>query len=670
MRRHDPPPAPSQGRGKASPSPLGEGRGEGALRPAPAFAVVENVTPCIDGGRFPAKRVVGETVEVNASCFAHGHELVACVVRYRGPGGPWTEAPMVSLGNDRWSGAFEVDRIGRWEYEVICWVDHLTHWRDEFVRRVEPDDIRLNALMGAELIARCDLPEEECKDLAALATILRTETDIDRLRSAAADDDLFAMARRHEPRDGLARSAVYAIQVDRVRARFSTWYEIFPRSCSPVPGQHGTFADLDERLDEIAAMGFDVLYLPPIHPIGRDKRKGRNNAVVAAEGDVGSPWAIGAAEGGHTEILPELGTAADLRHLVMAARARGMELALDIAFQCSPEHPWVSEHPEWFAKRPDGSIQYAENPPKKYQDIYPLNFDTPAWKSLWEALREVFLHWCKEGIQVFRVDNPHTKPFAFWEWVIAEVKAEHPDTLFLSEAFTRPHVMHRLSKLGFTQSYTYFTWRVTKAELTEYFTELAQSGSREYFRPNVWPNTPDILPYHLQDAPLEAFRIRLVLAATLAASYGIYGPAFELGDNRPREPHSEEYLDSEKYQLRQWEGRRGGLTPLITTLNHVRREHAALQSDWSLEFHATDNDQLMAYSKRAGEDRVLVVVNLDPRNPQSGWVNVDATALGLDATASFTVTDRLGGESYTWKQGGNFVMLDPARTPAHVFTVG
>jgi starch synthase (maltosyl-transferring) len=664
-RSHDAPTAAS------SPS-LGRGQGEGQGIPhnGTQFAIVEDVRPCVDAGRFPAKRVVGESVEVRAACFAHGHELAACAVRYRGPEGPWQEVAMEHLGNDEWRAAFTVDRVGRWEYQVLAWIDHLTHWRDEFVRRVEPDDVRLAARMGAELIARCELPEEECRDLAALVTILRTEADVDRLRAAAGDDALFRLARAHEPRDGIAKSAVYAVQVDRVRARFSTWYEIFPRSSSSEPGRHGTFADLDERLDEIAAMGFDVLYLPPIHPIGREKRKGKNNAVTASEGDVGSPWAIGSKEGGHTAILPELGTPADFRHLIMATRARGMEIAMDIAFQCAPDHPWVAEHPEWFAKRPDGSIQYAENPPKKYQDIYPLDFGTPAWKSLWEALRDVFLFWAKEGIGAFRVDNPHTKPFAFWEWAIAEVKRAHPDTIFLSEAFTRPRVMHRLSKLGFTQSYTYFTWRTTKAELVEYFTELSSADSREYFRPNCWPNTPDILPYHLQNAPLEAFRIRLVLAATLAASYGIYGPAFELGENRPREPHSEEYLHSEKYQLRHWEARRGGLTPLVTTLNHLRREQPALQSDWSLAFHDTDNDHLLAYSKREGGNRVLVVVNLDPRNPQSGWVTVDASRLGLEAGAQLRLRDQLGGESYTWRPGRNFVILDPARAPAHVFTIG
>jgi starch synthase (maltosyl-transferring) len=649
----------------------------------PPFAIIESVAPQVDSGRFPVKRVVGEEVEVTAACFAHGHELVACAVRHRGPGGEWRETPMEPLGNDLWRASFDVDRVGRWEYAVLCWVDHLTHWRDEFIRRVDPDDIRLAARVGAELVARGARhpgrreaatdrgPMTDAKRLDEWATTLATETDLDKLRAAASDEALFDLARAHEPRDGLAESPVCAAQVDRERARFSTWYEIFPRSCSTTPGKHGTFADLDERLDEIAAMGFDVLYLPPIHPIGREKRKGRNNAVNAAPGDVGSPWAIGAREGGHTAIHPELGTLADFRHLVMAARARGMEIALDIAFQCAPDHPWVAAHPEWFAKRPDGSIQYAENPPKKYQDIYPLHFDTPDWRALWEALRDVFLFWAREGVLAFRVDNPHTKPFAFWEWAIAEVKAAHADAIFLSEAFTRPHVMHRLAKLGFTQSYTYFTWRSTRAELTDYFTQLTSSPEREYFRPNCWPNTPDILPYPLQNAPLSAFRIRLVLASTLAASYGIYGPAFERGDNRPREPHSEEYLDSEKYQLGSWDReRRGGLTSLVTTLNALRRAHPALQSDWSLAFHDTDNDQLLAYSKRQGDDRVLVVVNLDPHHPQSGWVTVDAAALGLEPGAALAMQDLLGGETFSWRAGANYVILDPARAPAHVFAVG
>jgi starch synthase (maltosyl-transferring) len=639
----------------------------------PAFAIVEDVAPVVDGGRFAVKRVVGDTVEVTAACFAHGHEAVACVLRYRGPGErAWREVAMRAQGNDLFAAELAVDRMGRWEFAVACWIDHLQLWRDQFARRTEPEDLRLAARMGAELVARSakQCPAADCDKLEPWARILREEKDLERLRSIALDPALFELARTHEPRDGLAEAGPFPITVDRERARFSAWYELFPRSCAPEPGVHGTFADVDERLDEIAAMGFDVLYLPPIHPIGYERRKGKNNAVAAQPGDVGSPWAIGSKEGGHTSILPALGSPTDFRHLVMAARARGMEIALDIAFQCAPDHPWVKQHPAWFATRPDGSIQYAENPPKKYQDIYPLHFDTPEWQSLWNALRDVFLFWVKEGVAIFRVDNPHTKPFAFWEWVIAEVKRDHPEVIFLSEAFTRPHVMHRLAKVGFTQSYTYFTWRVTKAELVEYFTELSQDPSREFFRPNVWPNTPDILPYHLQNAGAAMFRLRLVLAATLAANYGLYGPAYELCDNRPREPHSEEYLDSEKYQLRHWDvDRTDSLAPLVTTLNGLRRAHLALRSDWSLAFHDCDNERLLCYSKRNGDDRVLVVVNLDPHDTQAGWVHLDLDALAIDPDLPFTVRDALSGESFAWRGSRNFVMLDPRRAPAHLFSI-
>jgi starch synthase (maltosyl-transferring) len=417
-------------------------------------------------------------------------------------------------------------------------------------------------------------------------------------------------------------------------------------------------------------MGFDVIYLPPIHPIGGSKRKGRNNSPVSEPGDVGSPWGIGAAEGGHTSIHPDLGTLADFRHLVERAKSRGMEIALDIAFQVAPDHPWVKEHPAWFRKRPDGTIQYAENPPKRYEDIYPIDFDTADWRALWIELRQVFTFWMAQGVEIFRVDNPHTKPFNFWEWVIAEIRRENPRVILLSEAFTRPRVMHRLAKLGFTQSYTYFTWRTTREELIEYFTQLTRGDSREYFRPNVWPNTPDILPYHLQNADLPMFRIRLVLAATMAANYGIYGPAYELGENRPREAKSEEYLAAEKYEIKQWDlSRQASLAPFIAKVNRIRHEHPALQSDWSLAFHPTDNSQLLCYSKRSGDDRILVAVNLDPANAQSGWVTLDLASLGLADGVNFRVEDLLAGETYPWRGPRNFVMLDPARAPAHIFRI-
>jgi starch synthase (maltosyl-transferring) len=637
-------------------------------------AVIENVTPRVDGGRFAAKRVVGEEVTVTADGFAHGHEKVACALRWRGPGdGVWSESAMEFLGNDRWRGSFTVDRIGTWQYAVSCWVDHLESWREGFLRRIDPADVRLAARMGAELIAESASLAKgfERDNLTRLAAQLTEEQDPATLRRFAGDDMLMEVARRHAPRDGATETIAFPLTVERERARFSSWYELFPRSASDKPGAHGTFEDVEERLDEIKAMGFNVVYLPPIHPVGREKRKGRNNVPLAEEGDVGSPWGIGAAEGGHTAIHPPLGTLADFKHLVRGARLRDMEIAMDVAFQVAPDHPWVKEHPSWFRRRPDGSVQFAENPPKKYEDIYPLDFDTTDREGLWTALRDVVAFWAREGVEMFRVDNPHTKPFAFWEWLIAEIRRDYPRSIFLSEAFTRPRVMHRLAKLGFSQSYTYFTWRVTREELTEYFTELSQDDSREYFRPNCWPNTPDILPYHLHNANPAMFRLRLLLAATLAANYGIYGPAYELMENRPRDPGvSEEYLDSEKYELKHWDRRRAdSLVPFITKVNALRNTHAALQSDWSLAFHPVDNGELLCYSKRAGANRILVAANLDPQRTQAGWVTLDMEALGLDEQAAFTVKDELNGESYPWRGARNFVMLDPNKTPAHVFSI-
>jgi len=636
-------------------------------------AAVENVSPQVDGGRFAIKRTVGEEIVVAADCFAHGHERVSCEVRYKGPGDAgWSGVEMEALGNDRWSARIALDRIGAWQYGVVCWIDSLATWRDEFLRRVEAEDVRLAALVGADLlaasIANADGPAREA--LIRWARTLREERDPAKLQAAAMDDALLTLARRHAPRSGSAQSVSFPAFVDRERARFGSWYECFPRSMAAEPGRHGTLADVERNLGRIQAMGFDVLYLPPVHPIGRTRRKGRNNSPAAEPGDVGSPWGIGAREGGHTAIHPELGTHEDFRSLVRALRERDMEIALDIAFQVAPDHPWVTQHPEWFRRRPDGSVQFAENPPKKYEDIYPIDFDTRDWRALWQTLREVIEFWIGEGVEIFRVDNPHTKPFAFWEWLIAGVRREHPRVIFLAEAFTRPRVMHRLAKLGFTQSYTYFTWRSTKAELTEYFTELALSPSREYFRPNCWPNTPDILAQHLRNAPREMFAIRLALAATLAASYGIYGPAFELAENRPRDEASEEYLESEKYEIKRWNvDDPRSLAPLVSRLNAIRHAHPALQSDWSLAFHPTDNAHLLCYSKRAGDDRILVAVNLDPAHVQSGWVGVDLAALGIPESGPYTVEDLLTGERYPWRGPRNFLMLDPRRAPAHVFSV-
>jgi starch synthase (maltosyl-transferring) len=464
----------------------------------------------------------------------------------------------------------------------------------------------------------------------------------------------------------------FVVVVDRERARFSTWYELFPRSCSGDAARHGTLADCIAWLPRLADMGFDVLYLPPIHPIGRTFRKGKNNSTEATPDDVGSPWAIGAEEGGHQAIHPQLGTLDDLHALVRAAGERGIDMALDIAFQCSPDHPYVSEHPEWFRKRPDGTIQYAENPPKKYQDIYPFDFETSDWRALWRELTDVFLYWCEQGIRIFRVDNPHTKAFGFWEFCLGEVKSRYPDAIFLAEAFTRPKVMYRLAKLGFTQSYTYFTWRNTKAELTEYFTELTQTGVSEFFRPNLWPNTPDILPEHLQVGGRGAFVQRLVLAATLSSNYGMYGPAFETLAHLPREAGSEEYLNSEKYELRAWDfDRPENLGGVIAAVNRARRENRALQSNASLRFHPTDNEQIICYSKRSEGDGnlIVVVVSLNYHHVEQGIIELPLGDWGIVAGQPYEVRDLLGGQTFTWQGAHNFVELDPRKLPAHVFRV-
>jgi starch synthase (maltosyl-transferring) len=639
-----------------------------------ARAVIENVTPCVDGGRFATKRVVGDRVVVEADCFADGHDVLAARVRWRAEAEQeWHEAPMTPVGNDRWRGGFDVGRIGRYVYTVSAWVDPFLSWRHDFARREDAEDLRIAALAGAELIdaAAARAAESERALLAGWAERLRAERDPAALRAAALDVPLGELAAAHPDRRFASTfPAELPLIVDRERARFSTWYEMFPRSAAAEPGRHGTFRDVEARLPSIAGMGFDVLYLPPIHPIGRERRKGPNNALAAGADDVGSPWAIGAAEGGHMSIHPALGTLEDFRRLVASARSHGVEIALDIAYQCAPDHPYVAAHPEWFRKRPDGTVQYAENPPKKYQDIFPFNFESDDWRGLWTELARVLEFWAGQGVRIFRVDNPHTKAFAFWEWAIAEVKRKHPDAIFLSEAFTRPKVMHRLAKLGFTQSYTYFAWRNTKAELTTYFTELAEGPGREYFRPNLWPNTPDILTEYLQFGGRPAFVVRLVLAATLAASYGIYGPAFELCDAEPREPGSEEYRDSEKYQLRHWDiARPDSLAGFIARVNRVRRDNPALRSDRGLRFFPVDNESLICYVKSTpdGENAVLTVVNLDPYHPQSGWVELDLVALGLDAAAPYQMHELLTGARYLWSGPRNYVSLDPARSPAHVF---
>lgn len=640
--------------------------------------VIEGVRPEIDGGRFPIKRTIGEEVVVEADAFADGHDALMVLLCYRSDAArEWTEVPMTFVGNDRWRGSFLVTGIGRWRYTITGWVDHFATWRRDLGKKVGAgQDIQVDLLVGAALLegAAARGTTEDRRTLTRWVKELRSNdsSDKDRLQTALSAEVEALAAKYPDRRFSTTYERELAVVVDPEKARFSAWYEMFPRSCGRTPGRHGTFKECEARLAYVASMGFDVLYLPPIHPIGRTHRKGKNNAASGGPEDPGSPWAIGALEGGHQSIHPELGTLQDFRSLIEEARRRGIEIALDIAFQCSPDHPYVKEHREWFRIRPDGTVQYAENPPKKYQDIYPLDFETDRWRDLWEELNNVVIYWIKEGVRIFRVDNPHTKPFAFWEWLIGGVKQTYPDVIFLSEAFTRPKVMARLAKVGFSQSYNYFPWRNTKSELVQYFTELTQTELREFLRSNLWPNTPDILTEQLQHGGRPAFMSRFVLAATLGANYGIYGPAFELGEHVPREPGSEEYLNSEKYEIKQWNlDSPDSLSEFIGIVNGIRRENPALQNDWSLRFHKIENDQLICYSKRTVDDSnvVLVVVNLSPHHVHSGWLELDLESLAVDGLAPFQVQDLLTNTHYIWEGRRNYVEVNPHSVPAHIFRI-
>ncbi len=634
--------------------------------------VIEAIEPAVPGGDFAVKRTVGETVRVEADIFCDGHDKLAAAVRHRHAGaGSWSIVPMEPLVNDRWFAEFPVLTEGEHEFVVEAWVDHFGTWRRDLQRRMEAkQDLAAEFLIGAALIEeRADSQTAAGTELRRSAQRLRQPSDDGRIEIAL-DEGLAAQMNQADPRRFAAHSHPTCLWADRERARYSTWYELFPRSTGPDERTHGTFKDTIARLDPIAEMGFDVLYLPPIHPIGSRFRKGKNNTLDAGPEDVGSPWAIGAAEGGHDAIHPKLGTEKEFAALVKAANERGVEIALDLALQCSPDHPYVTQHPEWFKHRPDGSIQYAENPPKKYQDIYPFEFEGAQWQSLWDEVLRVVMLWVDRGVRIFRVDNPHTKPFGLWEWLIAQVKQRDAGVLFLAEAFTRPKVMKRLAKLGFTQSYTYFSWRNGPAELREYFTELTTVPEVDFFRPNAWPNTPDILPEYLQHGGRAAFVVRAALAATLCASWGMYGPAFELMDHLPAKPGSEEYLHSEKYQLRAWNlDRADSLAPLIRVLNMARRENPALQQDRTLRFHDCDNPAVVAYSKTVGNNAVVVVANTDPHNVQWSPVHLDLAALGIDEGAAYQMHDLITNVRYRWQGRTNTVGLDPATGPVHVFRV-
>jgi starch synthase (maltosyl-transferring) len=646
-----------------------------APRDGRARVVISGVTPEIDAGRFPIRRTVGEAVRVEADVFTDGHDLLACWLLVRSSSAPeWSAIPMTALVNDRWRGQFRIERMELYDYTLAACIDHFRTWQRDLRKRVQAEqDIAVELRIGAELVtgAARRAGQGDAARLSELAEMVSSAASPEEGVTVALSEELSDLMVRHLDRDlGTRYERELAVQVDPARARFSAWYEMFPRSCTADPKRHGTFRDCEALLPYVQHMGFDVLYLPPIHPIGSQFRKGPNNRLTAECDDVGSPWAIGSPEGGHKAVHPALGTLDDFRRLVVRARDTGIEVALDLAFQCSPDHPYVREHPEWFRKRPDGTIQYAENPPKKYQDIYPFDFETPAWRELWEELHSIVLFWIGQGVRIFRVDNPHTKPFAFWEWLIREVRTAHPDVFFLAEAFTRPKVMQRLAKVGFAQSYTYFAWRNTKYEIEQYFKEITRTELVDYFRPNLWPNTPDILTEYLQFGGRAAFMARLVLATTLGASYGIYGPAFELCEGRAQEPGSEEYLDTEKYQIRAWN--RDDPTCLkefIARVNRIRRENPALHDNRSLRFHTTDNENLICYSKSTddGEQTMGVVVNLDPHHRQAGHVSLELEELGLEPAAPFQAHDLLTGARYLWRAGRNYVELDPSVCPAHIF---
>ena len=635
--------------------------------------VVEGVTPEIDGGRFPIKRVVGEKVVVQADVFTDGHDELRAVLRHRFEGEvEWQETAMVQVVNDRWEASFAPARLGRYEYTVTAWVDRFATWQKDLAKKRQAGqplgvELRWGAGLVEAAVARSSGPDAgrlrviagrlDAGDDPDVGADLALGPELSRLMEVVPDRTLATEYGRALP-----------VIVDPPLALFSAWYELFPRSCGPA-GRHGTLEDCSRLLPEIARMGFDVVYLPPVHPIGSTFRKGPNNAARAEPGDPGSPWAIGSSCGGHKAVHPELGTLEDFDRFVAEARELGLEVALDLAFQCSPDHPYVREHPRWFRWRPDGTIQYAENPPKKYQDIVPLDFESEEWRDLWEELKSVVLFWIGRGITVFRVDNPHTKPFAFWEWLIGEVKAKHPEAVFLSEAFTRPKVMQRLAKAGFTQSYTYFAWRNTKYELTAYVNELTRAPLREYFRPNFWPNTPDILAEYLQYGGRPAFVVRLILAATLSSSYGIYGPAFELCAAEAL-PGREEYRDAEKYELKHWDREwPGSLRELIARVNRIRRENPALQTTWNTKFLETDNENVLFFGKASddGTDTVLIAVNLDPFHTQSCRLRVPLEELGISRGQPYLVHDLLGEDRFIWHSEWNGLDLDPQILPARIF---
>lgn len=635
--------------------------------------VITNIQPQVGCGQYPAKVIIHQPLKISASVFADGHdELSASVLVRHESEKTFQEIPMTLVNNDHWEATFLPARFGQYLFTVAGWIDHVATWQKRLlIKKNAGQDVWLERQIGAGLLQELKAKDKTHRTFLARLSqqLLDAATETDAFLEDLKSQELAQISRRYADRNLATRHPKnYVLDVERKKAGFSTWYELFPRSASPEPGRHGTFQDVKALLPRVAEMGFDVLYLPPIHPIGQQKRKGKNNSLEAGEHDPGSPWAIGSALGGHKALHPELGNLKDFKSLIAAAKKLDIDIAMDIAFQTAPDHPWVKEHPQWFKWRPDGTVQFAENPPKKYEDILPINFESEDWENLWQELKSVFDYWIAQGVTVFRVDNPHTKSFHFWEWCIGEIHKTHPEVIFLAEAFTRPRLMEQLAKGGFTQSYTYFTWRETKQELQEYLTELTTTEQRWYMRPNFWPNTPDILPKHLTEGGDTAHQIRLILAATLSSNYGLYGPVYEFGFTEPF-PGKEEYIDNEKYELKHWDWKKWTKTgELIARVNRIRKENPALQRTDNISFVHTGNDQIICYVKRdeSSGNVLIIAVNLDPRNTQSTDVYLPFEQLGLKNRWHYDLEDLLTGDRYTWEGEHHFIQLNPYDMPAHI----
>jgi len=637
--------------------------------------VIENISPQLDGGEHAIKAIVNEIIPVTADVLCDGHDIIAAsLLSKHEKGTKWKEVRLTEVSNDQWQASFVVEKQGAYSYKIQGWVDYALNWQYGIGRKIEDHQTVTSELLeGVEYLQKVakKANKKEKEYLAKLATQFENESDYKLAIAEATSEKLKEIFTKYPEKHLVNESLELTAYVDREKARFSTWYEFFPRSASQVEGAHGTFKDCESLLPRVAKMGFDTLYFPPIHPIGAVNRKGKNNTTEAEDGDVGSCWGIGSADGGHTSIHPDLGTEADFKSLVATAKEQGIEIAMDFALQAAPDHPWVKEHPEWFKWRPDGTVQYAENPPKKYQDILPIYYESTDWKNLWQEMLDAALYWVEAfGIQVFRVDNPHTKPYYFWSWLIAEVKKKHPSILFLAEAFTKPKVMNQLAKQGFTQSYTYFTWRNNKQELIEYVEELTQTDQRWFFRPNFWPNTPDINPWALQGGNEAVHLQKYFLAATLSSSTGIYGPIFEYMQGAAL-PGKEEYLDSEKFQIRHWDWTiENKLTTLIAKINNIRKQHKALQQTNGIKFLSVENEHLLAYYKydQSRESEIIAVVNLDPYYAQNGWIQMPLKELGVSEGHQVKVHDLITGSSYLWDKEWCYIELHPA-LPFHLFKI-